>query len=415
MTTDTLHRRRFLENGMRAGLTLAAAPALVTHLASCRPRQTADVGGITTPSRLQRTIDRRFPRARLAHLPTPLEKLEVLTAESPGSPSPGPQSPGLRAPGPRSPGPRWFIKRDDQTGLAFGGNKTRKLEFILQDALDQGADTILTSAGLQSNWARQTVAAANMFGLKTVLVLSKPRPGPVDYDGNLFLDALMGADIRFVEPDQSRQAVLDQTAEELKAHGRRPYVVSVGGSRPGGSMAQPLGAMGYTLAFVELYQQAQEQNTRIDSIVIANGSGGTQAGLVVGARAAAPHVRIVGINVSGAREPARNNIASIAQAAAHGLDLDMTITPEEIIVFDDYVGEGYGVMSPEIARAITLLARKEAILLDPVYTGKALAGLLDLNEREYFREDENVVFIHTGGTPALFPYRQEILELAETA
>ncbi|KPK77877.1 MAG: hypothetical protein AMJ79_01855 [Phycisphaerae bacterium SM23_30] len=336
-------------------------------------------------------MNRRFRREKIAHLPTPLEKLDVLTAELGG--------------------PQLYVKRDDQTGLAFGGNKTRKLEFIIADALDKKAEVIITWGGEQSNWCRQTVAAARMFGIKPVLVLSQKEAGAVKYDGNLFLDALLGADIRFVAPGTDRSRITEDVTEEMRAQGHNPYVVAVGGSSVGGSMTEPIGAVSYTGAFLETYNQAQEMSIKVDYLVHASGSGGTQSGLVVGARAAAPEVKVVGISVGGAKAASQRNITEISRGVFEALGLEMTISPEEIIVFDDYVGEGYGVLNQEIADAIRLTARKEGILLDPVYTGKAMAGLMDLIKQGYFKKDDNVIFMHTGGTPALFAYKEQLLEM----
>lgn len=178
---------------------------------------------------------------------------------------------------------------------------------------------------------------------------------------------------------------------------------------PGGSMRDPLGAIGYVNAFLEMNEQAARSGIPLDGVVLASGSGGTQAGLVVGARAVSPKTRIVGVSVSGSRPALQKTVAAIADITAAALDLKDKFTPEGIIVFDEYVGEGYGKLNRPAAEAIRLMAVKQGILLDPVYTGKALAGLIDLVKKEYFRKDENVVFLHTGGTPALFPYRGDLL------
>jgi 1-aminocyclopropane-1-carboxylate deaminase/D-cysteine desulfhydrase-like pyridoxal-dependent ACC family enzyme len=203
----------------------------------------------------------------------------------------------------------------------------------------------------------------------------------------------------------------EQVAKEEKANGRSPYVVSVGGSRVGGSMTKPLGAIAYAAAFLELYRQSQSQGFEIDHVVLATGSGGTQAGLVVGAQAIAPHVKIVGISISSKKTSVQSNVAEIANKTAKALELDMSFNADDVIVFDDYIGEGYGKLDASHAHTIALVARKEGILLDPVYTGKAMAGTLDLIEKGFFGKDEGVVFLHTGGTPALFVYREELLEL----
>ena len=384
MDKKDFSRRRFLKKGVKAGVAMAGAPVLLGSLASCNStKQVRGPGGMQT-GRLEEIISRKFRRKRIAHLPTLLERLDVLTAELGG--------------------PRLYIKRDDQTGLAFGGNKTRKLEFIVADALDKEADVIITWGGEQSNWCRQTVAAAMMFGIKPVLVLSKKEAGAVKYDGNLFLDALFGADIRFVEPGGNRNEIVDQVTEEYKAKGHNPYVVAVGGSSVGGSMTEPIGALSYTKAFVETYKQARASGIKINHLVHATGSGGTQSGLVVGAKAVDPEVKIVGISVGGAKAGGQKSVSTISNQLAEVLGL-------EVIIFDEYVGEGYGILNQQIADAIRVMARKEGILLDPVYTGKAMAGLLDLIKKGYFKKDDNVIFMHTGGTPALFAYKEQLLEL----
>jgi D-cysteine desulfhydrase family pyridoxal phosphate-dependent enzyme len=300
------------------------------------------------------------------------------------------------------------MKRDDATGLAFGGNKTRKVEFILADALRQGADSVITWGGLQSNWCRQTVAASRMLGVRPILILSKNESSPPVHDGNLLLDRLMGAEIHFLEPGEDRQARAEVLAESERSAGNRPYVVAVGGSRTGGSMQKPIGALSYTEAFLEMVREAEAQKCRMTHIIHASGSGGTQAGLCVGARALAPHVKVVGISIGGAKAASQKNIAQISNDLAAALRLDIRFTAEEIIVFDDYVGGGYGILDRKTKEAIKVVAREQGILLDPVYTGKAMVGMMDLVKQGYFKPDDEVVFLHTGGTPALFPYRDEL-------
>ena len=338
---------------------------------------------------LNAMIKHKFKRVELAHLPTPLEEMKELS----------------KAIG----GPRLYIKRDDQTGLAFGGNKARKLDFIFADILEKKANVVVTWAGVQSNWARQTAAACRVFGLKPILVLSKNNVSPTS-GGNLLLDTLLGADVRILEPDDDRNAVVERIVAEVKAEGLVPYTVPVGGSRPAGSMELPLGAVAYAYGFEEMHRQAREKNFRIDQVVVATGSGGTQAGLMVGAKAVAPNVKIVGIAVSREKGAVKDNVAAIANMTAETLGLNLKFTPEETIVLDDYKGEGYGVLSEQIVEAITLVAELEGIMLDPVYTGKAMAGLIDLARNGHFNKDEGVVFLHTGGTPGLFAYEDQILD-----
>lgn len=348
------------------------------------------LGGLVFGADLHDTIMNRYEKVELAHLPTPLEEMKSLAAELGG--------------------PRLYVKRDDQTGLATGGNKTRKLEFIFADVLAKKADVVITNAGIHSNWARQTAAAARHFGVRPILVLSKTPSQPHEVTGNLLLDKLLGAEVRLIEPDEDGWAMVERLAEEERRKGHVPYRVMVGGSMTAGDMTEPLGAIAYANAFYELHRQAQAAGFKVTHVVVATGGGGTQAGLVVGAKAVAPEVEVVGITVSRDKGASQRRVGEIAQQTASALGLAITITPEEMIVFDDYLGEGYGVLTQEVADAIHLVAKKEGLLLDPVYTGKAMAGLLDLVKKGYFEKDDGVVFLHTGGTPGLFVYEDQLLE-----
>lgn len=346
---------------------------------------------------LRRCIE-AFPRIKIAHLPTPLEEAKALSAFLGG--------------------PRIFIKRDDQTGLAFGGNKGRKLDYIMADVLKKKSDVIVTWAGVQSNWCRSVAAAARKFGIKPILVLSK-RPGlPFEYDGNLLLDFILDADIRIMEGEGGKapkeedvMATINAIVDDERNRGRNPYLAPVGGSAVGGSMTEPLGAISYANAFLEILKQAREQKIKIDAIIHASGSGSTQAGLAVAAKALGSTTKIIGISVSGKKDDMVKEVQEITQATAKALRLNMSVTSEDIIVLDDYVGEGYGKLNQETANAIRVTAQTEGLLLDPVYTGKAMAGMIDLIRDGYFKKGETVVFLHTGGTPALFPYREELREL----
>lgn len=349
---------------------------------------------------LQSALEHRlhaFPRVSLSHLPTPLEMLGSLS--------------GHLAP------LSLYIKRDDQTGLAFGGNKARKLEFIMADVMAQGADTVVTWAGVQSNWCRQVAAAATREGKRAVLVLLKKPGVPAEEDGNLLLDRFLGAEIRIVEAGGEKgflelehvREFLDPVVEEERGAGRTVYLAPVGGSLLEGSMVRPLGSLGYVAAFLELLEQARGRGFTPDTVVLASGSAGTQAGLLVGAKLLSPRTRVVGISVAGTKVAVSRYVRSIAEATLSELGEDPSVADDEVIVLDEYLAEGYGVLNQSVTDAIGLLARKEGILLDPVYTGKAMAGLLDLAGKGFFQEEENVVFLHTGGTPALFPYRKAIL------
>jgi D-cysteine desulfhydrase family pyridoxal phosphate-dependent enzyme len=342
-----------------------------------------------------------FERVPLTHLPTRLEELPALS---------------------RQLGFRLWVKRDDQTGLAFGGNKARKLEFIMADVLRHEADSIVTWAGVQSNWCRQTAAAAARLGKRSVLVLLSKPGGSTHRDGNLLLDHLLGSEVRIVEPTESRsflrlanvEEFIRPVLEEEQAAGRKPYVAPVGGSLVEGSMERPLGAIGYLNAFVELTEQARAMGVIVDAVVLASGSSGTQAGLLAGAHLLSSTTKIVGISVTESEDILKGYVTDVADRVLVEIGADSRVSAEGLVVFDDYLKEGYGVLNQEVTNAIRLLARSEGLLLDPVYTGKAMAGLLDLAGQGYFKDCENVVFLHTGGTPALFPYRDELVSLLQS-
>ena len=319
-------------------------------------------------------------RVPLAHLPTPLGALPRLS----------------RALG----GPRLWIKRDDLTGLAGGGNKARKLEFFLADALAQRATTLITTGAPQSNHALQTAAAAARYGLQCVLVLRGMMPPAIT--GNLLLDRLMGARIRWTG-DRDRNEVMEEVAEEERAAGRRPYIVPYGGSNA-------LGASAYVLAMEELARQAAQQGLHFDHIVFASSSGGTQAGLAVGARAVNFAGRILGISVDQPEERLRATVLDLARLAIAHLQFRFEITPDEVLVNDRYRGQGYAIMGEPEREAIFLAAQTEGLLVDPVYTGRALAGLIDLVRKGEFSRQETVLFWHTGGIPALFAYADQLLK-----
>jgi D-cysteine desulfhydrase len=296
-------------------------------------------------------------------------------------------------------GPRILVKRDDLTGLATGGNKTRKLEYLIADALGQGAQTVITTGAPQSNHARQTAAAAARCGLSSVLVLSSMAPDIIT--GNLLIDELVGARIRWAG-DRDRYTVMEEVAREEMAAGRKSYIIPVGGSNA-------IGASAYVQAMDEVARQALDMGTSLDHIVLASGSGGTQAGMIVGARALNFQGRILGISVGAPAEALGRTIGDLAQLTTTHLGLRFEIAQDAVHVNDDYVGEGYSVMGEAEREAIRLVARKEGLLLDPVYTGRAMAGLIDLIGKGEFSRSETVLFWHTGGTPALFAYADQLL------
>ncbi len=320
----------------------------------------------------------KLPRLKLANLPTPLQEMPCLSKFLGG--------------------PKLWIKRDDLTGIAFGGNKERKTEFVMAEAIQKGADVIITTGDVQSNHARVTAAAAKKLGLKVVLVLRGKEPG--EYDGNLLLDNLFGADIRFA---QVGARAMEKVAEELKREGHKPYVV------PGGA-SYPTGAVGYVNAMLELINQAEEAKLNINYIVHASGSGGTQAGLVLANKVLDAETKILGMCIEpNATRWLTEKIVEIANGIAKLLDLREIVTQKDVVLMGDYAGEDYGVLTSESVEAIRLVAQTEGILLDPVYTGKAMAGLIDLIRQKRFKKDDNVVFVHTGGTPVLFVYKNRLI------
>ena len=339
----------------------------------------------------------KFPRVELVHRPTPFRKLARLTE--------------------RLGGPEIFIKRDDLTGLAFGGNKSRKLEFIVGDMLRKKADAVITWASTQSNWCMQTAAAARKFGIRPILILFKTTDLPPEIDGNLLLDVILGADIRIREAVEKGKGVkaaqafvvMEEIAQEVRSRGLEPYLVAVGGSLVGGDMDRPLGAVSYVEAFLEMLEQAAAEGFTPDHVVHSTGSGGTQAGLVVGAKALTENCRVLGISVSEPKGPFSEDVRRIAGECDEALDLGLGIGPGDVVVNDEYLGSGYGAVDRDVADVIQLIFQTEGIVLDPVYTAKAMAGLVDLVNKGAFKKTDKVVFFHTGGTPALFPYRRELL------
>jgi D-cysteine desulfhydrase len=318
-----------------------------------------------------------IPRLKFAHLPTPIETLPRLTEALNG--------------------PRLLVKRDDQTGLAFGGNKTRKLEFLVAEAQAQGADTLITAGALQSNHCRQTAAAAAKFGFRCILVLVGLPPAQAS--ANLLLDQLFGAEVVWTEKPQ-RDAVLQETFKQVAAQGRKPYLVPYGGS-------SPTGALGYVFAMEEFVGQ----KIKADWIVFASSSGGTQAGLVLGARAFGYPGKVLGISVDEPQRDLQVRVAKLASETSERLGPRIEFTPDEVLVNADYCAPGYGVLTGAEREAIQLFAKTEGLLLDPVYTGRAAAGLIDLVRKGFFKKDETVLFWHTGGQPALFAgkYQGEVV------
>jgi L-cysteate sulfo-lyase len=308
-----------------------------------------------------------LPRQTLGFFPTPLTPLPNLTRLM-GSAN-------------------IYIKRDDHTGLALGGNKTRKLEFLLGDALVQGFDTLITGGAAQSNHCRQTAAAAALCSMSCHLMLGGDAPQHVS--GNLLLDELLGATVHFCG---------------LQAQGHKPYVIPYGGSNA-------LGAMGYVVAFDELLAQCESQKLKISKLIFASSSGGTHAGLLLAKLLSGSAIDIIGINIEKPEiegVPFAKQIVDLVKQGAALLGQSVKVDESDVILRDEYVGEGYGIVGDAEREAIAMLAKNEGIFLDPVYTGRAMAGLLAMLRTKEFSSDENIVFLHTGGAPALFHYAEEL-------
>jgi L-cysteate sulfo-lyase len=322
----------------------------------------------------------RFPRIRFAHLPTPLEHLPNLSRALNG--------------------PEIWIKRDDCTGMSTGGNKTRKLEYLLAEARDQGADIVLTQGATQSNHARQTAACAAKMRIECHILL-EDRTGKTDHDytasGNVLLDYLHGARVEHCAATPDMNGELDKVAQRLMSDGRKPYLIPGGGSNP-------TGALGYVNAAIELIAQANDMGLRIDHVVHATGSAGTQAGLIAGLAGIRSGVPVLGIGVRAPRDRQEENVFKLACATLEQCGASGALRREDVVANSDYVGKGYGFSTPASLDAIKTLAGLEGILLDPVYTGKGMAGLIDLVHQGMFKKDQNVVFIHTGGSAGLFGY-----------
>jgi L-cysteate sulfo-lyase len=320
----------------------------------------------------------RLDRVRLVHAPTPLEEMPRLSD--------------------RLGGPRIYVKRDDATGFAAGGNKGRKLEFLMGAALKAGADTVITTGALQTNHGRQTAAAAAKLGLKCVLVLADSvtnRSPAYHASGNLLLDRLTGAEIRRVPASSNADEEMAKIAEELRRAGRVPYVIPSGGS-------SPIGALGYAVAGEEIAQQSKGLGIRPAEVVFATGSGGTQVGLMLGL--AAVGIPVTGICVSRPKEVQMGRVKPLLDRTVSELQLDSKLGKLAIDIDDRFIGPGYGQPSPGMVEAVRLAAECEGLFLDPVYTGKGFAGLIQRIREGRYRKDDSVVFVHTGGLPGLFVY-----------
>lgn len=322
----------------------------------------------------------RYPRRFIAHLPTPLERLDRLTKELGG--------------------PEIWIKRDDCTGLSTGGNKTRKLEFLMAEAELQGADMVMTQGATQSNHARQTAAFAAKLGMDCHILL-EDRTGSnnanYNHNGNVLLDHLHGATTEKRAGGLDMNAEMEAVADKFRADGRKVYTIPGGGSNP-------TGALGYVNCAFELVGQANDRGLKIDHLVHATGSAGTQAGLIVGLKAMNAQIPLLGIGVRAPKPKQEENVYNLACATAEKLGCPGIVERQDVIANTDYVGEGYGIPTESGIEAIRMFAELESILLDPVYSAKGAAGFIDLIRKGHFKKDERVVFLHTGGSVALFGY-----------
>jgi D-cysteine desulfhydrase/L-cysteate sulfo-lyase len=321
-----------------------------------------------------------IPRVEISHSPTPIESAPRLSKEL---------------------GCNIFIKRDDCTGLASGGNKTRKLEYLLADAKKQGADTLVTIGGLQSNHARQTSAASAKFGFNCELILQDVAGSPKqDYsnNGNILLDHLFGASIHRLSLDQDCDEYASELIDKLKRNGQHPYLIPVGGS-------DEIGSLGYVRCAKEILKQINKQKTNIDHIILATGSGGTQAGLLAGLIADNSNISVLGINVSRSEKEQTALVDSLLRKILKQLNLDENLANQHVLTNGNYYGEGYGISTESMVSAVKQCASLEGLLLDPVYTGKAMAGLMDLCSTKVIKPDSNVLFLHTGGSVGLFAYQ----------
>lgn len=325
----------------------------------------------------------QFPRIGLADLPTPLSPLKRLTAHLGG--------------------PRIWVKREDATGLGFGGNKLRKLDYVLNEALASGADTLVSGGVVQSNSQRQVAAAAAKLGLQCNLAVYHGRIDPptsaYETSGNAFLNRLFGAKLHHVPWTGERNRAIEELGNQLEADGYRPFLVPYG-------VSNGLGAVGYATMIVELAEQCDALNFEPDAIVHCSGSGGTQAGLAVGASACLPRTRVVGIDIDAEPERVHADVVTYAEAAANLLDMPLSDDAVEVVA--GYAGPAYGIPHDATLEAIKLAGRLEAMPVDPVYSGKGLAGLIALIREGRWPRDSDVVFVNTGGEPALFAYEQAL-------
>lgn len=320
----------------------------------------------------------QFPRKRYTTAYTPIEKLQHLS-EVLG-------------------GPSIYMKRDDLLGLTAGGNKTRKLEFLVADAVEKGADTLITCGGIQSNHCRLTLAAAVKENMKCILVLEEGllTDSEPDFNGNYFLYHLLGAEkVKVVPNGTDLMKEMQQVAKEVTEEGHIPYIIPVGGSNP-------IGAIGYAACAQEILAQSFDQGASVNAVVCVSGSGGMHAGLVTGFYGNQSNIPVIGINVSRGKAEQEEKVFQLVKETSAHIGIPSSIPREAVTCYDEYVGPGYAIPTPEMVEAVKLIARTEGILLDPVYTGKATAGLIDLIQKGFFKREDNILFVHSGGSTALY-------------
>lgn len=339
-----------------------------------------------TAGELRQAVARQS-RVTLGHFPTPLDEAPRLSDRL---------------------GVRLLIKRDDQTGLALGGNKVRKLEFLLADALSRGADTIVTTGGSQSNHARLTAAACRRLSLDCVLVLD--RGVHPEFQGNMLLDRLFGASVLLIDDPDPAIAVeeMQKVASRLEREGKKPHIIPRGGS-------VAIGATGYAAMVLELLDQLEAARVHPAALYLGTGSTGTHSGTLAGITAASASIRVQGISVSRPEEVQREKVLDLSNSTLSHLGLTARVEPGDVKVDGNYRGPGYGIPTPETMEAIAIAATDEGLILDPVYTGKAMAGLVGHARRGQFDPDDTAIFIHTGGAPALFAYSRETAEAVTVA
>lgn len=329
----------------------------------------------------------QFPRRRYTEGKTPLEKLDRLTAYLNG--------------------PNIYMKRDDLLGLTLGGNKTRKLEFLVADALIKGADTLITCGAVQSNHCRLTLAAAVKEGLKCRLVIEERVPGSYkpQASGNNFLFHLLGVEkIKVVPGGSDMMQEMEAAAKEVEREGGKAYIIPGGGSNE-------IGATGYVACAQEILEQTFDMGLNLNYVITTSGSTGTHAGLVTGFYGCDSNIPVLGINISRKKDIQEEMVYQLVEKTAKRVGINRPVPREAVVCFDEYVGPGYSIPTEGMLEAVKLLARTEGILMDPVYTGKAMAGMIDLIRKGYFKKEDNVLFVHTGGSPALFSYTSDLWDV----